>query len=118
VTFIIFNTFFFCTFLLSTAAQYNDPDPFQWMGLYLLGALMCLLAMLKRQIRCLPPFLVAVSFVWAAYLLPEIVGQVTLRQTANSLTMQTHSVEEAREVGGLLFVAFWAVMVWAHNSKA
>jgi hypothetical protein len=34
---------------LSALLQYNDPDPFIWMALYLLGAVICFLAIKEKH---------------------------------------------------------------------
>jgi Ca2+/H+ antiporter len=40
----IFNILFCILFIISTALQYNDPDPYVWMPIYLYGAALCWLA--------------------------------------------------------------------------
>lgn len=40
----LFNIFFAVLFVLSAALQYNDPDPYLWMPIYLFGAVLCWLA--------------------------------------------------------------------------
>ena len=42
------NLFFFILFIASAALQYNDPDPYLWMPLYLYGAVLCFLAFRKK----------------------------------------------------------------------
>ena len=42
----IFNITFCILFVISAALQYNDPDPWLWIPLYLYGALLCWLASL------------------------------------------------------------------------
>jgi Ca2+/H+ antiporter len=37
----IFNILFCILFIISTALQYNDPDPYVWMPIYLYGAALC-----------------------------------------------------------------------------
>lgn len=44
----IFNLFFWILFIFSAALQYNDPDPYVWMPIYLYGAVFCWLAFRKR----------------------------------------------------------------------
>ena len=104
----IFNILFLCAFLLSAAVQYNDPDALLWILIYLAAAGMCLLQLLQRQPRWLPPLLLLICAAWAAILLPNIVGQVSWEEISASLGMRTQAVEEAREIGGLLIVAFWS----------
>jgi hypothetical protein len=44
----VFNILFFILFVLSAALQYNDPDPWLWMPIYLYGAVLCWLAFRGR----------------------------------------------------------------------
>jgi hypothetical protein len=37
----IFNIFFCIVFILFAAVQYNDPDPYVWMPIYLYAAVLC-----------------------------------------------------------------------------
>ena len=37
----VFNLIFCLLFVFSAALQYNDPDPYLWMPIYLYGALLC-----------------------------------------------------------------------------
>jgi hypothetical protein len=39
-----FNLFFCIVFIFFAALQYNDPDPYVWMPIYLYAALLCRLA--------------------------------------------------------------------------
>jgi Transmembrane family 220, helix len=76
---------------------------------------MCLLNLAHRPPRWLPLSLLLITLAWAAYLLPDVVGHVPLGEIADSLSMKTRSVEEAREIGGLLLVALWSAIVWCFN---
>src|SRR5688572_28399619 len=40
----VFNILFCFLFLISAGLQYNDPDPYIWMPIYLYGAVLCWLA--------------------------------------------------------------------------
>ncbi|MFC0771916.1 transmembrane 220 family protein [Terrimonas alba] len=40
----IFNIIFCILFLVSAGLQYNDPDPYVWIPIYLYGAVLCWLA--------------------------------------------------------------------------
>ena len=44
----LFNIFFAVLFVLSAALQYNDPDPYLWMPIYLYGSVLCWLAFRQR----------------------------------------------------------------------
>lgn len=102
------NAFCLISFALSAALQYNDPDALLWAAMYLAAAGMCIAQMRNRLPRWLPPTLLAISLGWIIWLLPSIVGQVSLAEIFASISMQTKAVEEAREIGGLCLVGFWA----------
>lgn len=40
----VFNLIFFLLFIFSAVLQYNDPDPYVWMPIYIYGAVLCWLA--------------------------------------------------------------------------
>lgn len=44
----IFNILFSVLFLISAVLQYNDPDPYTWIPIYLYGAILCWLAFRKK----------------------------------------------------------------------
>ena len=106
--FAVFNALFLLAFLLSAAVQYNDPDAMIWIAIYLVAAYMCIARFRKRQPRWLPPTLLVISLVWVGTLLPNIIGQVSPAEIVESISMRTHEVEEAREIGGLMLVAIWS----------
>lgn len=109
------NILFLLAFLLSAAVQYNDPDPLLWAAIYLSASAMCLAKIRKRRLTWLPPMLLLISLGWIFALLPSIVGQVSVAEIVESISMKTRAVEEAREIGGLLLVALWAVIVMLHG---
>lgn len=105
------NTAFLVIYLLCAAVQYNDPDALAWITLYLSAAAMCAARLRKRLPEWLPRLLLIISLLWMGALLPNIIGQVSPRDVAASISMQTSAVEEAREIGGLFLVAFWSGMI-------
>lgn len=113
----LLNALFFTAYLLSAAVQYNDPDALAWIIIYLAAAGMCLAQFLKKQPKWLPPLLLAASLLWIGMLLPSIIGQVTPEEVFESISMKTKAVEEAREIGGLLFVALWAAALTVRRGR-
>jgi hypothetical protein len=107
----IVNGLFLLAYLLSAAVQYNDPDALPWALIYLAGAAMCVDQFLHRRFNWLAPALIAVCLCWVLWLLPSIVGQVSLQEIFDSISMKTRAVEEAREIGGLALVLLWAAIV-------
>lgn len=109
----IFNALFLIAFVLSAAVQYNDPDSVRWIVIYGLAAGMCLAQQWRLLHRLLPALMLIGSLVWIAYLLPNIVGQVSWDDIIESVSMKTKAVEEAREIGGLALIAMWSgILVW------
>jgi len=91
-------------FVLSAGLQYNDPDPWVWVAVYLYPAALCGLRLLGRRIAWLP-LLGAIAYVSAAawWAPPYSPGYL--------------DNEEAREAGGLLLGGLWmaalAVEAWS-----
>jgi hypothetical protein len=103
----VLNAVFLIVYLLCAVVQYNDPDALPWALIYLSAGAMCMFEVGNKQVNWLPPTLLAISLVWIGFLLPGIIGQVSLEQIFASISMKTKAVEEAREIGGLLLVVFW-----------
>ena len=104
----VFNALFLTAYLLSAAVQYNDPDAPVWIAIYLAAAAICINHFRRSGPNWLPPLLLVISLAWIGVLLPAIIGHVTLAEIFDSISMKTRAVEEAREIGGLMFVALWA----------
>jgi len=58
------NAFFVVLFVISAALQYNDPDPWLWMPIYLFGAFLCVQA--SRGFFSRPLYLGGIAF-YSAY---------------------------------------------------
>jgi hypothetical protein len=124
----ILNIFFIILFLLSAALQYNDPDPYVWIPLYLYGAFLCYMAM-RRQYRPVLFFIgLAVYGLYAVYLLLDKNGVISwatehnAENIAQSMKATKPWIEETREFFGLiiLMVALAVNMVWLgrqHTNK-
>ena len=107
----VLNTLFLLAYLLSAAVQYNDPDASPWIAIYLAAAVMCVAQYRRKLPRWLPLPLLFTSLVWIGALVPGIAGQVSFTEILESISMQTRAVEEAREIGGLAFIALWAAVL-------
>ena len=106
----IFNFIFFILFVFSAALQYNDPDPYVWMPIYLYGAALCFLAFRRKYYPRAYLIGIAVYFVYAMYLVFTNDGVLDWlnKHNAESLvqTMKAEKpwVEDTREFGGLLIL--------------
>ena len=105
-------------FLFSVAVQYNDPDPIRWMLIYGLAALACVLKLRGRLRWYFPAALGATAFGWAASIAPRVIGKTTFGDMFQSFHMINPVVEEAREMGGLLIVAAWMVVLVVASKHA
>ncbi|MFT4614391.1 MAG: hypothetical protein ACI9NT_001536 [Bacteroidia bacterium] len=112
----LFNTLFLAAYLLSALAQYNDPDALRWIIIYLAAAAMCVAAYRDSGSRPIAIALLLASLTWAAVLLPSL-GGASLTDIFESVSMKTKAVEEAREIGGLCFVAVWAAVLSFRHSR-
>lgn len=94
-------------FLLAAGVQLNDPDPAKWIVIYLLSAVCCLGFLFGRGISALSMLVAIVALIWSMSLMPSVVGEVSMKEIFDSITMKNQSVEEAREIGGLLLISLW-----------
>lgn len=100
-------------FLFSVAVQYNDPDPLRWMAIYGAAAMVCVLAVAGRERWLVSAVIGLVALGWALTLMPDVIGKVRFGELFEAFEMKDERVEVAREMGGLLIVAFWMAVVTA-----
>lgn len=114
----IFNWFFVVCFVLFAALQYNDPDPYVWVPIYLYAAFLCWQA--TKNKFSLPLYLIG-YIVFGSYAIYKIfdanglVDWVTKHNAENiAETMKAEKpwVEESREFFGLVIIL--VVMIIDH----
>ena len=116
----ILNIAFIAFFVLSAALQYNDPDPYIWMPIYLYGAFLCFRAIQKNYNPMLYVAGLIVYCGYAIYLFFDRAGVLSwvTEHGSESLVQSMKAtkpwIEETREFGGLLIliVALVANMLW------
>lgn len=121
----VINWFFIVLFVLSAALQYNDPDPYVWMPLYLFGAFLCYRAIQKKYNPVLYITGLVVYGSYAAYLFFDKTGVLswTNEHDAENIVQSMHAakpwIEETREFFGLiiLIVALIMNMIWLRNHE-
>jgi hypothetical protein len=114
----IFNWFFIVCFVIFAALQYNDPDPYIWVPIYLYAAFLCWQS-IKGKFN-LPLYLVGyiVYGVYAIYKIFDTNGVrdwITKHNEENiAETMKATKpwIEESREFFGLIIIL--VVMVINH----
>jgi len=106
----VFNIFFCFIFILFAALQYNDPDPYIWMPVYLYTAFLCWLAFRNRFY---PKAYIAGIIVYAAYAVYKIFDANGLidwltkhdaQNIAETMKAEKPWIEETREFFGLLIL--------------
>ena len=115
-----FNIFFIIVFLLSAALQYNDPDPYIWMPIYLYGAWLCYQAIYRKYNPVLYIIGLVVYMGYAVYLFFDNQGVLSWagKHNAENIVQSMKAtkpwIEETREFGGLLIliVALATNMIW------
>jgi len=106
-----FNIFFSVVFILFAVVQYNDPDPFLWVPIYLYPALLCFLKFIQKPIPSLAYWAGFLVFgVYAIYKMFDTNGIINWVQFHNASniasTMKAEKpwIEESREFFGLVII--------------
>lgn len=110
-----FNLIFSLFFLAGAALQFNDPDPYIWIPLYVFAALLCILPMRKKYFPDAYLIAMGIYILYAAFLFFEEHGVLDWinRHDAESITETMKAtkpwIEDTREFFALLIMA--AVMI-------
>ena len=121
----IFNIFFILVFILFAAFQYNDPDPYLWMPLYLYGALLCYLSIREKYYALLYAAGVLIYATYAIILLFDKDGLLSwwsnhhAENIAASMKAGRPWIEETREFFGLVILLIVSSVnwVWLHRRR-
>ena len=119
----VFNIFFCIVFILFAAVQYNDPDPYIWMPIYLYTAILCWLAFRNKYFP--GAYLLGIA-VYAAYALYKFFDQngvwdwMTKHHATNIAgTMKAEQpwIEETREFFGLVILIVVLLIDYLHAKR-
>ncbi len=103
----IFNIVFCTLFIISAALQYNDPDPYLWIPIYLNGAILCYFASQKRYYPIAYLTSMGLYMIYGLYLFFDKYGVLSWIQDHNaeniagSMKASAPWIEETREFFGL-----------------
>ncbi len=98
-------------FFFGALVQYNDPDPLRWMAIYLLAAVACLLAVLRKLKWWFAALIALVALGWAATLAPSVFPNVRAAEMVAAWEMKNSRIEEGREMYGLLMIGVWMTVL-------
>lgn len=106
----VFNILFCILFLISAGLQYNDPDPYIWIPIYLYGAILCWLAFRNQYY---PKAYLAGIIIFAGYALYffftengvlDWIQKHNAENIAASMKASTPWIEDTREFFGLVIL--------------
>lgn len=121
----IFNLSFVLIFILFAGLQYNDPDPYIWMPVYLYAAVFCYLAFRGRFYPNWYWAGIAVYFGYAVYLfftkdgIVDWVSDHHAESITESMKATKPWIEETREFFGLviLMAVLGANLIYAARKR-
>jgi hypothetical protein len=94
-------------FAFGAIVQINDPDPILWMAIYIAASAACVLFYRGTLNPILPGVIAMVAVIWAADIGFDVFRRVPFLEMFQDWGMRDETVEESREVYGLLFIATW-----------
>ena len=106
----VFNFIFCFLFVVSAALQYNDPDPYIWIPIYLIGAVICFQASRGKNYPVFTLLLSALFIIYDLYLFFDKFGVLSwlnehnAENIAGSMKASAPWIEETREFFGLLIL--------------
>jgi hypothetical protein len=119
----IFNLVFCILFILFGALQYNDPDPWLWIPIYLYAAVLCWFAFRGRYYRKAYIAGIALYTLYALFLVFTKNGVIdwACDHDAESLvqTMKAEKpwIEDTREFGGLVILIVVLAVNYFYSKK-
>ena len=119
----IFNIIFVVIFVFFAALQYNDPDPYVWMPIYLYAAILCWFAFRGKYYPKAYLLGIAVYLAYGLYLFFDKNGVLSWAEEhhAENLveTMKAEKpwIEETREFGGLMILIIVLLINWINSRK-
>ena len=119
----IFNLVFCLLFIFSAGLQYNDPDPYLWMPIYLYGAVLCWLAFKNRFYPKAYLIGIIAYLVYAVIKIFEANGVIDWYKDHDSESLVQSMkatkpwIENTREFGGLLILIIVLLINYFYSRK-
>lgn len=119
----VFNLIFCLLFVFSAALQYNDPDPYLWIPIYMYGALLCWLAFRNKYYP--KAYLIGI-FIYLAYAIYlffakdgvlDWVNKHNAEDIASTMKAEKPWIEETREFFGLIILILVLTINFFYSKK-
>jgi hypothetical protein len=116
----ILNILFALLFLVSACLQYNDPDPWLWMPIYLYGAALCFLAFKHKYYPLAYLAGILFYFIYGVILFFDRYGVLSwlsehhAENIAVSMKASAPWIEQTREFFGLLILIIMLLINYLH----
>jgi len=101
-----FNLFLCLLFLLFAYFQWNDPDPYGWIAMYLSVAVICGMAAFNKFYLPFIMLVLIVSMLWGLSLLPDFINWIRMggESIVQEMKAEKPHVELTREFLGLIII--------------
>lgn len=119
-----FNLVFAILFVLFAALQYNDPDPYIWIPIYIVSAFVCFQTYKGKFDQFSHWIIVAFCLIYAVRLMIDPNGVIAwfkehdAENLVQSMKATKPWIEQTREFGGLLIILIVASVNIITNKKA
>ena len=120
----VFNFIFCLLFIVSAGLQYNDPDPYIWIPIYLMGAVISFLAFREKVYPVFTLLLSALFIIYDLYLFFDKFGVLSwlnehnAENIAASMKASAPWIEETREFFGLLILIIVLMINYFMSQKS
>ena len=105
------SAFMAALFVFAAVLQYNDPDPLRWMVIYLSAGVASFLQVVGRLRWHISACVGLFALVWAGTIAVRVLGLVRFSELFAAWEMANPTIEEAREMYGLLITACWMALL-------
>jgi hypothetical protein len=104
-------------FVFGALVQLNDPDPVQWIAIYVAAAALAFAAVRAALPPWLPALLGVIAVAWAVAILPGAL-RTSFPEMFRSYRMMGAAMEEGRETLGLAVIAAWMATLAIASKRA
>jgi hypothetical protein len=119
----IFNLLFAFLFLVAAILQYNDPDPYVWIPIYMYGAVLCWLAFRGRYFPQLCILGAIAFFGYSLYFfftengVLDWIRQHNAENIAETMKAEKPWIEDTREFFGLIILVVVLLINYVHGER-